>query len=631
MTLQCALPAEGGSSGTLYIAANETSLVALQEAAQVLAGQAGLTLQRIALSREIDRRNSEAYFRTLVLNTADVILVVDATQTGSGTPARPRPPSSKPMTCTAPPCRTSSVTPALMRCGAGSNGSARASPTSAAWSGTYTDPTAGEALVEASCRDLRGEPTVDGLVITLRDVTESRRMQDELYRRATYDALTGLPNREVFLASAQLAIDRAVAVGQFAGVLVAELDDFRMVNNTMGHAAGDELLAMVGSRLTSALARNRAGGTGRRGGLDGRSQRRRRVRGLPAWNPFGRRTTTCRNRGHGLLRRSVRAQPRSGDRDGLCRRGHVVRDDDSRELLRQADLAVAVAKDAGKGRSLQYEASLHAAVADRLRLRSDLEQAVAAGDFVLELPADSRADNPPYRGFRGACAVEPPDPRAPGAGRVHRPGRGQWIDRAAGQLGAAPRHRGGRRVAARARRAHVRTSASMSRPGSYGRRALSSLVRAELAAAGLPPDRLTLEITESLLVRGGGVDEELAELRADGVRVAIDDFGTGFSSLSYLRQLPVDVLKLDKSFVDTVTSSHEQYAILTAVTQLARTLDLDVVAEGIETDEELDVLSAMGCGFGQGYLLSRPMSYVRAIRWLRDEVAVPATRGRTSP
>jgi EAL domain-containing protein (putative c-di-GMP-specific phosphodiesterase class I) len=155
-------------------------------------------------------------------------------------------------------------------------------------------------------------------------------------------------------------------------------------------------------------------------------------------------------------------------------------------------------------------------------------------------------------------------------------------------------------------------------------------VRAELVESGLPPDRLILELTESLLVRGGGVDEELAELRSDGVRVAIDDFGTGFSSLSYLRQLPVDVLKLDKSFIDTVTSSTAQYAIMRAVTQLARALNLDVVAEGIETDEELRVLSTMGCGFGQGYLLSRPMSYVGAVQWLRDEVAVPVTRSRTS-
>jgi EAL domain-containing protein (putative c-di-GMP-specific phosphodiesterase class I) len=156
-------------------------------------------------------------------------------------------------------------------------------------------------------------------------------------------------------------------------------------------------------------------------------------------------------------------------------------------------------------------------------------------------------------------------------------------------------------------------------------------VRRELDRSGLPASSLTLEITESLLVREGGVGEALDTLRRDGVRVAIDDFGTGFSSLSYLRRLPVDLLKLDKSFVDTVTTSREQHAIVTAVNQLARALKLDVVAEGIETADEVDVLAAAGCGFGQGYLLSRPLSYRDVVRWLRDEAPLPAGIGRANP
>jgi EAL domain-containing protein (putative c-di-GMP-specific phosphodiesterase class I) len=158
----------------------------------------------------------------------------------------------------------------------------------------------------------------------------------------------------------------------------------------------------------------------------------------------------------------------------------------------------------------------------------------------------------------------------------------------------------------------------------------ADLVRRWLAATGLPPSSLVLEITESMLVREGGVGEALNTLRADGIKIAIDDFGTGFSSLSYLQKLPVDVLKLDKSFADTVTSSREQHAILTAVIQLAQALDLGVVAEGIETDDELNVLVSMGCGFGQGYLFSRPLSYGGAVRWLRDMVPTPGGKSRTS-
>ena len=133
-----------------------------------------------------------------------------------------------------------------------------------------------------------------------------------------------------------------------------------------------------------------------------------------------------------------------------------------------------------------------------------------------------------------------------------------------------------------------------------------------------------------MLANERGVGEALASLRADGVCVAIDDFGTGFSSLSYLRQLPVDVLKLDKSFVDTMTISKEQHAIMKTIIQLAHTLDLEVVAEGVERSEDLVLLLAMGCGFGQGYLLSRPMDYHDAVRWLRKEVAGAVAKGRSA-
>jgi len=155
-------------------------------------------------------------------------------------------------------------------------------------------------------------------------------------------------------------------------------------------------------------------------------------------------------------------------------------------------------------------------------------------------------------------------------------------------------------------------------------------VRRELVRSGLPPSSLVLEITESLLVLEGGVGETLNTLRADGIRVAIDDFGTGFSSLSYLRRLPVDVLKLDKSFVDAITSSREQHAIFTAICQLAQALDLEIVAEGIERLEELDLVTAVGCGFGQGFLLSRPLSYGGAVRWLQEDVSAPVGTSRAS-
>jgi EAL domain-containing protein (putative c-di-GMP-specific phosphodiesterase class I) len=143
-------------------------------------------------------------------------------------------------------------------------------------------------------------------------------------------------------------------------------------------------------------------------------------------------------------------------------------------------------------------------------------------------------------------------------------------------------------------------------------------VLTELAQARLPATALTVEITESLLL---GDDEhiqaDLAALRAAGVRVSIDDFGTGYSSLSYLHRVPVDTLKLDKSFVDTIGASRRQYDLVRGIVQLAHTLDLDVVAEGIETEEHREMLAGLGCGYGQGYLFTRPLPYAEALAWLR--------------
>jgi diguanylate cyclase (GGDEF)-like protein len=459
-------------------------------------------------------------------------------------------------------------------------------------------------------------------VVTLRDVTESRRMQDELYRQATRDALTGLSNREVFVASAQQAIERAARDGRIATVIVAELDDFKMVNNTMGHTAGDELLVAVGQRLRQAVA---ALGDGtarpmvaRLGGDE-----------FAIWVEAASQED---------IDRVVETVMSSVTEPFLLTPGAVTvttsvgvatatDDADAQELLRQADLAVYVAKDAGKGRSLRYETSLHSAVVDRLRLRTDLEEAVAEGSFVLAYQPIVELATSRTTGFEALVRW-----RHPVRGLL---GPGEFIGLAEESglivpLGGWVLHHA-IKEASRWQRWRPETYVSVNVSARQLRApGFVEQVRTQLAASGLPATSLTLEITESLLANERGVGEALATLRGDGVRVAIDDFGTGFSSLSYLRQLPVDVLKLDKSFVDTMTISKEQHAIMKTIIQLARTLDLEVVAEGVERSEDLVLLLAMGCGFGQGYLLSRPMDYHDAVRWLRKEVAGAVAKGRSA-
>jgi diguanylate cyclase (GGDEF)-like protein len=390
----------------------------------------------------------------------------------------------------------------------------------------------------------------------------------------------------------------------------------------MGHTAGDELLVAVGQRLRQALD-----------GLGG-----------PTAPPLVARlggdefAVWVEGTSEDDVDRAVQTVMSSVAEPFLLTPGAVTvttsvgvataaDDADAQELLRQADLAVYVAKDAGKGRSLRYEASLHSAVVDRLRLRTDLEEAVADGSFVLVYQPIVELATGLTVGFEALVRWRHPVRGLLGPGEfialAEESGLivplGGWVmHHAIKEAVKWQRWRPGTYVS-------VNVSARQLRAPGF-----VDTVRTQLAATGLPPSSLTLEVTESMLANERGVGEALASLRADGVCVAIDDFGTGFSSLSYLRQLPVDVLKLDKSFVDTMTISKEQHAIMKTIIQLARTLHLDVVAEGVERSEDLVLLTAMGCGYGQGYLLSRPMDDDDAMRWLRKQVAGAVASGRSA-
>ena len=628
VALRCDVPGhQGQPAGTLYLAADEAVLANLQESAQVLADQTGLTLQRVLLSAEIDRRNSEAYFRTLVLNAADVILILDdADRVRYASPSAAALFEGADLRGEALPELVAQESGPVVRGRLTRIRDGASDEGGPAW--RVPRPGAGEALVEARCRDLRGEPTVDGVVVTMRDVTESNRMQAELYRRATTDALTGLPNHDVFVGAVQRAVDEVRGQGRRAGVVTIGLDEFKLVNNTMGHRGGDEVLALGGPRLTEAMrthdvVRRADGGewTVARlgsdefatclGGVRDQDDIDRAVAAVMSCftEPFmlGKATVT--------LRASIGVAMTTGETDAS-------------ELLRQADLALSVAKDAGRNRMMQYEDSLHALVADRLQLRGDLERAVAEGSFALQfqpivaLPWEGpNADVRTRRtvGFEALVRWQHPERGTLGPGEfialaeesglivplghwvLHHSIRTAltWSDWRDG--GTAPY-------------VSVNVSARQLRSNDFVGRVLD-----ELAASRLPAERLVLEITESMLVQEGSIKGELARLREHGIRVAIDDFGTGFSSLSYLRELPVDILKLDKSFAETITTSADQKAIIATVTDLAHRLRLQVVAEGIETEQEMGLLAASGCGFGQGYVVSRPITHQDVAGWLRSE------------
>jgi diguanylate cyclase (GGDEF)-like protein/PAS domain S-box-containing protein len=615
LTLQCSLPARR-VTGHLYIAADDLALLALHEAAQVLASQAALALEGLAANEEVVRRESEVYFRTLVLNAADVILIVDddnriryaspsaadmfGTQSpvGAALPDLIDPQSQVAALATLDAVRTGEIEPELA---------------------DWTVRRGVEAVkAEVSCRDLRHEPTVSGLVITLRDVTERRRLERELLNRAYYDSLTGLPNRALFTDRIERATAGVADSAALAAVLLVGLDDFKVVNDTMGHDSGDELLVAAGQRLVAAMypqhAVARLGGdefgllVDAAAGVEEIERIAERVVAAFA-EPFTLKAgvVTC----HASV--------------GLVTTGDI---DDGVQLLSRADIALAMAKSGGKSRWCRYEATLHTRVLERLQLRAALDQAISNREFILAYqPVVDLATGGTY-GFEALVRwrhptrglVPPMDfiEIAEESGLIVQ--LGEWILKTAISTAAEWR----RTYPDDAQYVTVNVS-----PRQFRSEGFVDLVFYELATSGLPPGLLILEITESLLLSDRDherVWKELNALREIGVRIAIDDFGTGFSSLSYLHKVPVDIVKLDKSFVDTITTSAPQFELVKGIVQLAGTLHLTVVAEGVETDADRRKLLDAGCEYGQGFLFARPMYNDHVRDWLLDHVPAPEVK-----
>ncbi|MFI5909297.1 putative bifunctional diguanylate cyclase/phosphodiesterase [Dactylosporangium sp. NPDC051541] len=580
LALYCPLTIGGLQLGELWVAADERALVTLQESARVLAGQAASMLDHIALNREITKRDAEAYFRTLVLNAADVILII-----GADDRVTYASPSAAPLFGPGVVGRKfPQLNPGLHALGR---------------------PDGTTAEVEVSVRDLTAEPTVAGRVLTIHDVTERRRLERELLDRAYLDPLTGLGNRLRFQDSAQTAVG--------AAVLIVDIDGFRTINDTMGQEVGDQLLRAFGARLADVCPASAV--IARLGG-----------------DEFGVLISHADVAGVEDLAQRIIAEFRPPFLVGgsvvsaVPNIGVAMTSDapDAAKLLGEADVALNSAKGTPE-RWRRYESAMHAQAVRRMRLRTDLDQALATDAFVLHYqPIVDLATGRPH-GFEAlvrwqhpALGLVPPlefIEIAEECGLIVP--LGDWVLHHA--IAAAVGFR--TLYPADAPTMSVNVSVRQFRSPGFVQRVLT-----ELTQAALPCGALTLEITESLLL---GDDEhihaDLAALRDAGVRVSIDDFGTGYSSLSYLHRVAVDALKLDKSFVDTIGTSRRQYDLVRGIVQLARTLDLEVVAEGIETDAHRQRLADLHCGYGQGYLFTRPLPYDQAVAWLET------TAGEVSP
>ena len=445
---------------------------------------------------------------------------------------------------------------------------------------------------------LIGVLVIGRLSDALRQLGESLRERESLMallqHQALYDPLTSLPNRNLF--NERLAADFASqGPGRVLAVLLVDLDDFKAINDSYGHETGDALLAAVGQRLRAAV---REGDTAARLGGD------EFVIALPNCPDslvpvsVGRRILASLSKpydigGHHL---TVRATV------GVAIAGREDRTAD--DLVRNADVAMYLAKGRGKGRLEVFEASMQVSAMTQIQLRADLAVAIAAGDLrlhyqrVVELETGRTIGYEALvRWLRDGQLVPPGDfiPLAESSGLIGP--LTDWVVNEACRT-VAPWGRLGDRP-------WVSVNLSSSQ---LLRQDIVSRLERTLAETGLPADRLILEITESSLLEIDLARPAIERLSQAGIRLAIDDFGTGYSALSYLARLPIDIVKIDRSFVMALEHAGPEEAIASAIIALAKRLGLTTVGEGIETAGQLAQLSALGCNLGQGYLLGRPVA-----------------------
>ncbi len=471
--------------------------------------------------------------------------------------------------------------------------------------------------------DERGD--IQGAVVCVVDVTAQKRLEQRLRDNARTDSLTSLPNRLVVTDQIAAALERhRKHAGYHFAVLFMDFDRFKQVNDTLGHSVGDALLRQIADRLQTGLRESdtfvrtsdfgqmaaRIGGDefvvvldDIRGDLDAEVVAGRLLDLLSLPYAIG---------GH-TVNSSVSI--------GIVTTAHAA--DDVESILRDADIAMYEAKRTGRGRYVMFEPAMHKRVRDDVALENDLRQALASGElFVMYQPLVDLVSRQmtgmealvrwkhPQRGL-----VSPGEfiPIAETIGLIGKIGSFvlqtacrdfAWMQQTLG--GLAPQT------------VSVNLSRAQLREGS-----LAADVLQALRAHGVASRQLQLEITESLAAQDLAMQLQLHELKTLGVTLALDDFGTGYSSLSCLHELPIDVVKIDRSFVSLALTSDYHRVLIEATVLMARTLGMGTLAEGIETTEQADMMRTIGCGKGQGYLFSKPLERDALVSWIEQRTRIP--------
>ncbi len=486
----------------------------------------------------------------------------------------------------------------------------------------YRLPNGERVPVELRCwltRDDEGAPRE--MFAIVRDISSEKEAREQIHKLAYYDFVTGLPNRQLFHAHLQYAIDQARTYQDILALLFIDLDRFKQVNDTLGHSAGDKLLQEVGNRFSGAL---RSSDRVFRSGSDKPGSAVARLGGDEFTVILSK--LQRREDAQAVARRLVETleAPFSIEENEVFVSGCVgialFPDDglDVISLTRSADTAMYHAKDLGRASVAYYSESMGAAGVERMLLENGLRKALEERELHMVYQPQRGAVTGAVTGcealvrwnHKGERFV-PPDqfiPIAEDTGLIIP--IGDWIFREVCeqwvrwvQEGYAPPRVG------------INVSARQITHPTFLR-----TFEKTLDECGVPREALELEITETVLLHEIAETKRVLDaIHADGIEIALDDFGTGFSSLSHLQRFPIDRLKIDRSFVNDITTDPEDRCLTAAIIGLAHNLGIRVVAEGVETEEQAELLREQGCDDLQGYLISKPVSAEEFVRFLERE------------